>query len=233
MKVLIVDDEHLEIEQLSFLIKPVYPLWTIFEAEDAVQAMTCLEKHMFPLAFVDIHLPGESGLDLAEWIKEKSPETEIVIVTAYQDFGYAKRAIQLDVLDYLVKPIIADELYDVIKKFLQKHPQVKAKSPVVREALEMIHRYYNEKLNLNVVSAGIHVTPTYLSRRFREELGVTFTDYVIKYRIEKAKALLLKHPEWSIGRVAEAVGFTSQHHFSNSFRKYENVTPTEFRERRM
>ena len=106
MKLLIVDDEHLEIEQIRFLINKHFPMWDIFDAEDASIAMRILEKEQINLAFLDIHMPGESGLELAKKLKQRSIETDLIFVTAYQDFAYVKQALQLHALDYLVKPVI-------------------------------------------------------------------------------------------------------------------------------
>ncbi|MGP3559966.1 response regulator transcription factor [Geobacillus sp. BK01] len=230
MKVLIVDDEYLELEQLTYLVKRKYPHWEICTAEDAVEAKRLAASHYFRLALIDIHLPGQSGLDLAHELKQKQPDLALVIITAYQDFAYAKRAIQLEVLDYLVKPLIESEFDQALSKFEQKHPEVLVSSSPIREALEYVHRHYAQKISLTDVAAAVHVHPAYLSKLFFEEVGIHFKDYVNRYRIEKAKELLIKKPDWSMARIAEDTGFSSQYHFSHSFRKYVGIPPTKYKE---
>ncbi|BDG36625.1 response regulator transcription factor [Saccharococcus caldoxylosilyticus] len=231
MKVLVVDDEYLELEQLTYLVKRKYPYWEVYAAEDAAQAKKLAAVHPFKLAFIDIHLPGQSGLDLVHTLKQLHPMMTFIIITAYQDFEYAKRAIQLEVLDYLVKPLIESELDSALQKFIQKHPEALVKSSIIQEAIEYIHANYGQKISLYDIAEAIHVNPAYLSKRFTEETGMHFKDYVIHYRIEKAKELLIKRQDWSVARIAEETGFASQHHFSNSFRKYVGMTPTQYKEK--
>lgn len=231
MKVLLVDDEYLELEQLKYLIHSRYPMWDLYTAEDSAEAKKLIKHHSFPLSFIDVHLPGESGLDLAQKLKQSDSSMEIIIVTAFQDFNYAKRAIQLNAIDYLVKPIIEKELFDVIESYIRNHSYFVAKTNLVQHVIDRIHNDFSKKLNLRDMADEIPVNVAYLSKRFSEEVGMNFKDYLIKYRIEKAKNIIQSHPNWNMIKVSEAVGFSSQHHFSNSFRRIEHTTPTQYRER--
>lgn len=69
MNVLLVDDEPLELEQLEYLIQPLFPLWKLHKASDASQAMSISQKVKIHLAFLDINLPGKSGLELGEELR--------------------------------------------------------------------------------------------------------------------------------------------------------------------
>lgn len=231
MKLLMIDDEPLELEQLSYLVKKQYPNWDIFTAEDAFEARQLLKSHSFPLAFVDIQLPGDTGLDFCEYLRTNDYDTEVVLITAYQDFSYAKQAIRLNVLDYLVKPVIEKELLKVIEDFLAKHAYMETKSVLINKVLDIVHEDYSQKLQLSDLARMVFVTPTYLSKKFTEVTGVKFTDYINNFRIQKAKQHMIDNPEWSLFKVAEEVGFSSQHHFSNLFKKIEGITPSQFKEK--
>jgi two-component system, response regulator YesN len=230
MNVLIVDDEYLEIEQLRYLIKRKYPAWSIFEAEDAVSARRVLYGKTIHLAFVDIHMPGEDGLVFSKRVKEEHENTEVVIVSAHQEFQYAKKALQMEVLDYIVKPVIEAELYGVIHKYIRENKHAIAKSFHVQHAISRIEKDYALKLSLQDIADEIPVNASYLSHRFSEEIGTTFQEYLLEYRINRAKILLDKNPEWSMTKVAEATGFSSQNHFSNVFKKIEGVTPSKYKD---
>lgn len=227
MNVLIVDDEYLELAQLKSMIQAKYPQWHVFEAEDGPEARSIAEKQPLDLALIDIHLPGESGLELAVRLKQYMPDLSVVIVTAYQNFNYAKKAIQLSVVDYIVKPIIAEELYEVIEKC--RKTSVNSESPFVEEAIHYIQKHYREKVQLPEVAEYVHVSPNYLSRKFTEETSLTFSDYLIRYRLQQAKKMMHQHPHYTMYQIAHEVGFSSQHHFTNCFRKYEKMTPTAYR----
>lgn len=233
MKVLLVDDEPLELEQLAYLIKPRWPMAEIATAEDAFEALKLAQQHKFNLALVDINLPGKSGLELIESLKATNPQLSFIITTAYQRFDYAKKSIQLGVFDYLVKPIIEEELIEVMNRALEKSKFLLAKSPVVEKALAIIEKNYAGKINLEDLAQQIHVSSNHLSKKFSEELGLNFSSFLMKYRIEKAKALLSQNPHYNLALLAEEVGFQSQSYFSNAFKKYEGVTPSEFKDLRL
>lgn len=233
MKILLVDDEPLELEQLTYLIKHRWPIWEIHTAEDAFQAAKLVQQHQFVLALVDIHLPGKSGLELIQSLQEDNREIHFVITTAYQKFDYAKKSIQLGVFDYLVKPIIEEELVSVINRFMEREGYALAKSRIVEKTLEIIRQKYANKISLETLAEEVHVSPNYLSKKFSEEIGISLSSFLMKYRIEKAKSFLRHNPDYNLALLAEAVGFQTQSYFSNAFKRYEGVTPSQFRDLRI
>lgn len=91
MNVLFVDDEPIVFEQLEFILKPLFPLWNYYFASDSSQAISLTSENYFDLAFVDIELPGKSGLELVKDLKEMQENMQIIILSAHQDFQYAKK----------------------------------------------------------------------------------------------------------------------------------------------
>ena len=88
--------------------------------------------------------------------------------------------------------------------------------------------YAMETLSLQDVASEIGISPAYLSRLMRQELGASFIDYVIQVRTNKASALL-RDPFVKIGDVAKMVGYSSQHYFSTAFKKKTGLSPGEYR----
>lgn len=230
MNVLLVDDEPIVLEQLEFLIKPLCPLWNLSLSLDSSQALHLCKKEKFQLAFLDIEMPGKSGLELAMDLKALYKDIRIVMITAHQEFEYAKRAIQIGVEDFLTKPIIENELKEVIKKHARDIDYMDV-SKIVSDALVVIQNRYSEKLSLSLVANEIHTNPSYLSRKFSEEVGVSFSDYLIDYRVEIAKSLLKKE-NITISQISEQVGFNTLHYFSSIFKKKVGVTAKHYRETR-
>lgn len=224
MYILLVDDEPLELEQLEYLIKPHFPFWTFFKATDATIAISIAKEYRITLAFLDIQMPGKDGLILSKELKDMY-DLDIIMVTAHQSFEYAQRSIRVGVNDYVTKPVIEKELVQT----LQKYQKWNAKSDVIQQAIDMIHKNYAEKLSLATVATSIHLSPTYLSRKFLEEMNIGFTDYLNSYRLEMAKRMLLNQPDTSISAIADYTGFNSQHYFSSLFRKNFGMTPSTYR----
>jgi len=88
--------------------------------------------------------------------------------------------------------------------------------------------YASETLSLQDAGSALGVSPAYLSRLMRQELGASFIDYLIRVRIDKAVALL-QDPLMKICDVAKMVGYNSQHYFSTAFKKRTGVSPAEYR----
>ncbi len=237
MNILILDDEPIELEQLEFLVHLHFPTWNIYKAlygSEAIDlAKNMLDEGSFQLALMDIKLPGTSGLEVAEKLKSLMPNLEIIIISAFQNFDYAKQSIHLKVLDYLVKPVIEKELVGALQKFLNEHPEYENYSEVIRKVIELVKYQYKDPLKLSSIAEKLHINVSYLSRLFREEVGVNFSDYLLHFRVDRAKKLLIRNKDWSILRIAEESGFNSQHYFSNAFKKIVRCTPKEFRNKKV
>ncbi|MEL6629347.1 MAG: response regulator transcription factor, partial [Bacteroidota bacterium] len=102
---LIVDDERLARLELNALLAELEYVSVVAEASNVNQAISLIERHDPDLVFLDIEMPGRSGLDLARQIKDKSA---VIFTTAYDSF--AIEAFDIQATDYLLKPIKLDRL---------------------------------------------------------------------------------------------------------------------------
>ncbi|MEQ6390891.1 response regulator [Bacillaceae bacterium S4-13-58] len=225
MNLLLVDDEPFVLEQLKYLIHEWYPHWNLFGAVDVSLALNYAREHEIQLSILDIELPGKSGLELAAELKKVQPYTNIVMLSAHQDFEYARKSIQIGVDDYLTKPIIEKELKEMLSKYAQKLDR----SEIVMSSIKYVQDHYHEKINLSVIANFIHVNSSYLSRKFHDEVGIPFSDYLLGFRIEMAKGMLIKSQAESISMIAEKCGFGSLHYFSSVFKKKTGFTPKEYK----
>jgi two-component system, response regulator YesN len=234
MNILLVDDEPIELDQLELLIHSHYPTWITHKSLTGSRAIRMVDEwaargESFQLAFIDIKLPGRNGLEVASILKEKNVNLDLIVVSAFQDFHYAKESIKLKVFDYIVKPVIEKELLIILDKYVQEHPEFGMKSGLVEKVMAKIKEQYSEPLRLSTLAEEIHISPNYLSRLFSLEVGMSFSEFLLLYRIEMAKNFLVRQRHWSIQQVAEACGFSSQHHLSSSFKKHTKISPKDFR----
>lgn len=102
------------------------------------------------------------------------------------------------------------------------------KSPVVQQVLNYIHDAYNQDLSLKVLGSMYNIHPVYLGQLFHKEVNETFTEYINRYRIEKAKELL-RMTNMKVQEIARKVGYWEIGYFYKQFKKYVGISPTEFK----
>ena len=127
MKTLVVDDElfarRILVEQLKKL-----NIGEIYEFENSEDALGFVKKNQVECAFLDVEMPGATGIDLAKSLHEIDDEIKIVFITAYENYAYA--AYQVNGLSYVLKPYTRGEIEDTVKKIhritpVEKEPRIR------------------------------------------------------------------------------------------------------------
>jgi AraC-like DNA-binding protein/ligand-binding sensor protein len=103
-----------------------------------------------------------------------------------------------------------------------------AESPSITRAREFIKTHHTEDLSLAAAAQAAHMSTFYFCKQFKKSTGLSFTDYLSRVRIEKAKEQLLK-PHARVSEVAFEVGFQSLTHFNRVFRKLNGESPSTYR----
>lgn len=101
-------------------------------------------------------------------------------------------------------------------------------SSVIYPAVRYIHRHPRERISLNAMADLCHLSPSYFSRTFQREVGENFNEYVNHHKIRQAKEMM-KTTNQSIAAIAGVLGFRDTSYFIKVFKKYENMTPQEFK----
>jgi DNA-binding NtrC family response regulator len=118
IKILVVDDEEGVRESFKMILKikdydvDVFP--------DGEAAIAVLKKDIYDMAFIDYKLPGMDGIEVLKKIKEIDSSIEVVIVTAYASEQSHANAITLGALEYLRKPFLMEEIYEMVERGLRK-----------------------------------------------------------------------------------------------------------------
>jgi len=103
-----------------------------------------------------------------------------------------------------------------------------AELPIITRAKQFIQEHYREDLSLLVVSRSVNTSLFYFCKQFRKATGLSFTEFVTRTRIEKAKNLLL-NPNLRVSEIAYDIGFHSLTHFNRAFKKILGQSPSEYR----
>jgi AraC-like DNA-binding protein len=123
--------------------------------------------------------------------------------------------------------IFASQLSSIANRMTVQ--EADSEPPIVRRAKAHIIAHYGDAISLAETARMMHVSTFYFCKIFKRATGLTFTDYLGRVRIEKAKNLLL-NPHLRISEIAYTVGFQSLTHFNRVFRKLTGEAPTVFRE---
>ncbi|WP_337101857.1 response regulator transcription factor [Paenibacillus sp. YIM B09110] len=116
-QMLLVDDEVHAIEGVKAdLDLAKLDITNLFTAYSMRQAMDIFEKEVIDIMLCDIEMPQGSGMELVAWVREHYPDTVTIFLTSHADFKYAKEALKLGSLDYLLKPVLADDLELAIRE---------------------------------------------------------------------------------------------------------------------
>lgn len=162
LKLLIAEDEALERKALRFLLNKYFSesieiVDEVNNGRDAVDKALLLKPHII---LMDIHMPIMDGLEASTSIRNNHMETEFIILTAYNHFDYAKKAIHIGVSDYLLKPFSNDEFVSSLSKVINK---INSKNLVLDKNIELKETYkkispYVEKQMVANIAYGVTLT---------------------------------------------------------------------------
>ncbi len=116
MNILIVDDQPAVLSSIvSFLSSDYAQNDQLFTATSVLLAKRVFQKYQIDILLTDIEMPVENGLSLISWVREQDYSTECILITSHSDFIYAKQAISLGVLEYVLQPAKNEDILNAIK----------------------------------------------------------------------------------------------------------------------
>lgn len=235
MNLLIVDDERMETEIIEKLIdRERFPCAGVYTAQNMEDAVRILRKYPVGIMLCDIEMPQGSGLELTKWVRENGMDVEVIFLTGHAEFTYATEALRLGAVDYLLKPVEKEALMRALKKAASRMPECEGDfenlnaQKIVERAKEYIKENCAREINRAEVAERFFIHPDYLSHIFRDWAGITFQDYVIKMRIDKAKKMLI-YTDAPISNIADQAGYSNTAYFAKHFKRETGMTPKEYR----
>jgi DNA-binding NtrC family response regulator len=117
-RILIVDDD--EVVRRSYLRSLQSVDCNVAAASDGEEALQTMEKNTFDVVLLDLRMPGRDGMSVLRAIKQKWPESEVVIITGYPTVDSAKEAVRLGACDYVAKPVGPQEVIDIADNALTR-----------------------------------------------------------------------------------------------------------------
>ncbi|WP_158606506.1 response regulator [Paenibacillus ginsengarvi] len=155
MKIIIVDDEKHVRDAIKLLIDwGALGINTILEAADGATAVRLIEAERPQIVYTDMMMPNMDGLSLLRWIKENAPACKTIVISGHDDFQFVRGTVQYGGMDYLLKPIDADQLLDVTQKALRswsEEERERMESHLRSIRINSLRPVYCDKLLSNVL----------------------------------------------------------------------------------
>lgn len=256
LKLLIVEDEEMIRKGLRYTFNwSKSDIIVVDEACNGKEGLEKIQKLNPDIVILDINMPIMDGLTMIENSIKEYPYSAIII-SGYNEFEYAKKAIHFGVTEYLLKPLDSEQLYNALERakeqvlLIKEHNIVKDSlsqtldfdsmqkavlkdvlhtSYHVNKMIEYVKNEYSNKITIQNLVDNLGASSTYLNQKFKKETSYTFNDYVNRYRIRQA-INLMQNENIKIYTVAIEVGFKDYRYFINVFKKYTGCTPSDFME---
>jgi YesN/AraC family two-component response regulator len=237
--ILSIDDDSTVQEMLSCFLGDGY---RVQRAATGAEALGKLRRESVDLVVLDHRLPGRTGLEILPEVRLIRPKVPVIMLTGYGSEWICAAAFKLGIADYLQKPVRAGDLVAAVQRILSAGPgkgeppseslmPAGGRAPLcmpVEKVIGLIQHRYWEHFSLSTLAHQVGMSKCRLSHRFHEVLGVTFRDYLLGVRLERAKALLAAG-HVSITEVAQSVGFSDLPRFDKVFKRSTGLTPSAYR----
>ena len=245
IKVLIAEDENLIRKKLlHFIDYDALGMVVVADVANGVSGVELIKKYKPDIVLADINMPEKDGLDM---IKETLDYDYIaIIISGYDYFSYAQRALKYGVTDYLLKPISLDDLNEALvnaREIIYKKRSVISRNSDIENAIDVstdeaikditvvemirfVKDNYQDKISISDLSKKLAYSESMLNRKFKKEVHITFNEYLNRYRINKAIELL-KNSDYNITEISYMCGYSSAKYFSRVFKKYLGISPSD------
>lgn len=252
-RILVADDEPIERQVMYKKINSFFPDQVeVYTAENGIEAVNMHQEKNCQITILDIAMPGMDGLEAAEIIRGRDKDCSIVFLTAFDEFSYAKKAIEVRALDYLLKPGADEEIVNVLEEafricdkaenerlgdasarksqewMAQEPYEDKEQGTLIGEITAYIGKHYIDDIALQDIAGFLGYSDVYFCKLFKQNFGKNFITYLNEYRMNKAKELL-SNPMINIKDVGQKVGYRDANYFTRLFKRIVGVTPSEYR----
>ncbi|MGT2950462.1 DNA-binding response regulator [Streptococcus cuniculi] len=246
-KLIIVEDEHLIRKWLSLAVDyAMLGIEVIGLASHGQEGMALIRKLEPDIVLTDITMPIMDAFMMFEVTADIAYEK--IILSGYNDFDNAKRAMKFGVCDFISKPIDAKELETCLQtvverlnvksvaaspdyqRFLQEFNTIHSQNKIIQQLLGWVQEHYQEHFTIAELAKEFGYSESYVYRLVKDNLAITLNEYILQYRLKQAIEMMYRYPEMKIYEIAGKVGISDYKYFGKLFKNYFGVSPTEFKE---
>ncbi len=216
----------------------------VAEAGTGPEALTLFRRFFPDIVILDVRMPGMTGLEAFEKMREVSAHVQGIFISAHSDLQYLRTAIQNEAVDYLFKPLDPQEILKALDRAdarLQRLgiPEVSASAAESRDAVNQrtveeirhcIRNNYGNQLTVRQIADAVHLSTAYACTLYKRITGTTILETLTETRM-KAACRLLTESDLPIQAIAQRVGYQDIRYFKQLFQRYAHQSPTDYRNR--
>ncbi len=237
-KLLIAEDEdNVRNSMYNFIRAKSDVVSEIYLAANGQEAIDAIFRHRPHIMLLDIQMPLKDGLTVMEEATAAGVCPKTIIMSGYDEFEYARKALRYNAVDYLLKPCRSSDILDRIRMLAsggfgeteqQNGKTNSSGNATVDAAVSFMEEHYHKELTLPFVAEQIGISPGYLSTLFTRTMGCGFADCLNHIRIDRACDYFYDN-RIKTYEVAFKVGFKDEKYFSNVFKRIKGKSPSEYR----
>lgn len=221
IRAVICDDEKAALNIIRHFVEAeTLPIEIVGTAQNGKDAWELIQREKPDLAFMDIHMPYMNGFEIIQ----KMTDIKVIIITAYDSFEYAQRALRLGASDIISKPVEFEQLRQAIVRAVGWKF---TGNEMVNTILEYIYEHYNEKIELETLANLTFCSESHIARAFKKNTGMTIISYIHQVRIEKSIKKMTEDG-LSVKEAAEEVGYQNLNNFYKYFKLHTGMTPASY-----
>lgn len=241
-KALIIDDEKPVRTVIQALGKwHFYGITAPEVALNGKDGLAVMREYQPDIVFIDMQMPIMDGIEFLQHASREFEHVKYIVVSGFDDFHYAQTAIKSGAIDYILKPVVEEELNRAIDKAVSmlnaerdvedtaiNDTEEASASQVVIIIKDYVEKHYNQEIKLTDFSDKYFFTKAYLSKLFKKTYGYGVYEYILSIRMERSKELLL-NTNLPIKEISDRLGYSNNNYFSKAFKNHFQVSPTDFR----
>ena len=217
----------------------------VAEAKTGTEALTLFRKFCPDIVILDVRMPGITGLEAFEEMRNISAHVQGIFISAHSDRQYLRTAIQNEAVDYLFKPLDPQEILDALDRADERLrrlgiPEAAPAAAVSRDALAQrtveeircyIRNNYARPRTVQQIAGAVHLSTAYACTLYKRITGSTILQFLTEIRMDAALRLL-NESDLPVSIIAQRVGYQDFRYFKQLFQKHTGLLLTTYREQR-
>lgn len=247
-RLLLVDDSKQITDEIKYLLPwNKYMIDEIRTANTYEEALELGESWRPDVAIISVCIADKFGYDLHMELRKELPDLCTIIMSDRKEISYVRKSMHAGCVDYLMKPPNKPELQETMDHYVMDRlagnclkklsgntedilgdgfPE-KFSRPVLA-IIKITQEEYRKNLNLSVLGQRVKLSSGYLGKLFIKETGMKFSRFLMRYRMNVAKDLLM-NTDYKVSYIARMTGYTNMNYFYRHFRDCYKKQPSEFR----